>query len=111
MSQINSKNINELVSMLTSDVNFNNTAMNDDATSTMIPDNNLTLSATSIDQNGGNVAFSATSTVVPNTIELSATSVLNTQEGGNLSSTTDTEQLETQLRKLLGGGKRKSKRG
>jgi hypothetical protein len=105
MSQINSKNINDLVSMLTSENNFTNKYNNTNATSEQFPHVDFTLSGTS-----QNLDSNLTSTIMPQNITLSDTSVLNTQQGGALTSTTDTEQLENQLRKLLGGGKtRKSK--
>ena len=105
MSQINSKNINDLVSMLTSENNLTNKYNNTNTTENF-PHVDFTLSGTS-----ENLDSNLTSTIMPHNITLSDTSVLNTQRGGALTSTTDTEQLENQLRKLLGGGKtRKSKK-
>ena len=117
MSQINTKDINELINLLTSEENNHK---NRNVTSEIIPDT-VVLSATStvVPQKGGD---NTTSEYVPESVVLSTTSALKSQKGGKLCShddkcghqaggaaETDTEALEVQLRNLLkGGAKRRS---
>ena len=102
ISQMDATDMNELVNMLTSEQN--------------------TQQGGSIGEIFNNDSFlGVTSAVLPGTIIDSATSDkmftedsmsfnLTQTGGGNPTSATDTEKLETQLRKLLGGGKRRRSR-